>query len=1150
MVRKWKLLLTSGLLSCLPVGLVTALSISASDTSKIVTILKITNRQIDVNDPRLSERFQQAFAIQYGDQLDNLANRTDLIQLILKELITYQNQTSTLPIFATSFDFEQFYYQFSQLQSTNFNPDDAIVFSYSSNNQWKDLAAGILKINIKIGKNLQSTFLFENSQSETEIVFSGLLKQVDWYQRSTISGRDDWNETNVADDQIVKPYILANKGQQTLWDDIKNLQDPQGFVYRNLIKYEHQNGVVINGQNDEDLANYVLATNLDQSTTEQLGLIRDVQLEPFFASGKVKLTIDLEEQQWRDDKKPVLQDRFGNWNAITENQLITIWLGGWKKDYSFSTQTTNHSELSFDAKQIQVANKTLNEYSVKDLVTQIDNGDFSVIDQALINFSDYLDPDGAHKLVNTRLRYGEWKTIGGQIDYQILAQNQWSGDLKLQVSFDPNLIKQHFNQALGNGFKQMQQTNFVINFTNLKPLRILKQQANRFEWRWLNQTTIKDWFAIQDINQIDLIVIGEVVKKQLITYQNQTLDRDRVFITNATDLKQLNDFKITRFDPDWEQGVVEIEWEHPISANSNFNDQDYQSATVAKGSFTIKGFLAQANDQFDFKPANKTLQLDIRKYNQTNGVQPIDFASQIDQSWIVANLINFQDFNNKPNALFNTNAKLSDFYQKLLLPNGIQLSLNGDQSTIDGKIKLNSLYLKGDQQDPTFHFQIINLIAKKQFKHIPNLDGSEWNLDQIDRNWVFNNLISFNDRQVAKPALIVNQSARDWFNQSLLDLEINKSYWNHQVEIRFRFRDQPDLITVINQVAGRAKFIVNQQLDLKTQMLVNYQNENDLLEKLVNFDMQPTNEQAWLTTNVNQSEFMQHYFQNLNIINRDLYQNLLTFKATINGTQYQINLNFNPDTINVFDLDRQFQMEQPFVDDPGSWLKMIDFAGSRYGLKSWFRINITKEQFLAQSQLKLIDRDGMIGSANWELVSQVPFNSDHNKMIGIKTLNLSTFGLDASGTFSHENQVDAQLNDLLKEIKTFQDLNANFVYDQLIGYQDQSRTLIATTNLTKEQFQKVSQLTIINRQTNVEINFKFASKLNQGQVEQASIKITNLPFLKHTLSLFDINLIVTISALVVLVAIISTIVIVKVRARKHIQKILKEHQLKQENSIY
>lgn len=1150
MVRKWKLVLTSGILSCLPVGLATALSISAVDASKIVTILKIINQQIDVNDPRLSEKFQQAFAIQYGDQLDNLANRTDLIQLILKELITYQNQTSVLPIFATSFDFEQFYYQFSQLQSTNVNPDDAIVFSYSPNNQWKDLAAGILKINIKIGKNLQSSFLFENGQSETEIVFSGLLKQVDWYQRSAISGRDDWNETNVADDQIVKPYVLANKGQQTLWDDIKNLQDPQGFVYNNLIKYEHQNGVAINGQNNDDLANYVLATNLDQSTSEQLGLIRDVQLEPFFASGKIKLTIDLEEQQWRADKKPVLQDRFGNWNAITENRLLTIWLGGWKKDYSFSTQTTNNSELSFDAKQIRVANQALSDYTVKDLVTQINDGDFSVVDQALINFSDYLDPDGAHKLVNTRLRYAEWKTIGGQIDYQILAQNQWSGDLKLQVSFDPNLIKQHFNQALGTGFKQMQQTNFVINFTNLKPVRIFKQQANRFEWRWLNQTTIKDWFAIQDINQIDLKAIGETVKKQLINYQNQSQDNDRVFITNATDFKQLGDFKITRFDAKWEQGVVDIEWEHPISANSNFNDQDYESATVAKGSFTIKGFLSQATNQFDFKPASKSLQLDIKKYNQTNGVQPIDFASQIDPAWVVANLINFQDFNNKANALFSTDAKLSDFYQKLLLPNGIQLSLNGDQSTIDGKIKLNGIYLKGDQQDQTFHFQIINLIPKKQFHHFSYLDGKGWDLDQIDRNWVLNNLISFNDRQVAKPALIVNQSARDWFNQSLLDLEINKSYWKHQVEIRFRFRDQPDLVTVIDRLAGSAHFIINQQLDLKTQMLVNYQNENDLFEKLVNFDMQPTNAQAWLTTNVNQSEFMQHYFQNLSIINRDLYQNLLTFKATINGTQYEINLNFNPDTINVFELDQQFQMEQPFVDDPGSWLNLIDFAGSRRGLKSWFRINLTKEQFLAQSQLKLIDRDGMIGSVNWQLVSQVPFNSDHDKAIGVKTLNLSTFGLDASGTFSYENQVNAQLNDLLKEIKNFQDLNENFVYDQLIGYQDQSRTLIATTNLTKEQFRKVSQLSIINRQTNVEIIFKFASKLNQGQVEQASIKITNLPFLKHTLSQFDINLIVTISALVVLVAIISGIVIVKVRARKHLQKILKEHQLKQENSIY
>ena len=65
-------------------------------------VLTITNNAIDVNDPRLSSQFRKTFSSLDADQLSDLANRPTLVQLILKELITYRDQNATItPIFST-----------------------------------------------------------------------------------------------------------------------------------------------------------------------------------------------------------------------------------------------------------------------------------------------------------------------------------------------------------------------------------------------------------------------------------------------------------------------------------------------------------------------------------------------------------------------------------------------------------------------------------------------------------------------------------------------------------------------------------------------------------------------------------------------------------------------------------------------------------------------------------------------------------------------------------------------------------------------------------------------------------------------------------------------------------------------------------------
>lgn len=1146
----------TSVISLATVALTTTISATENQfQSKLSEVLTITNDAIDVNDPRLSNQFRKTFSTLDADQLNDLANRTTLVQLILKELITYSDQSATIsPIFSTSWTFSQFYYQFSQIQAQVVDPADAISFSYGNQGPFKNLANGELKVKITIGKNLKNQFSFANGEDEVEITFFGFQKQYDWYQRTDASGQSDWNVNNVANDHLVNPYQLPNRHDRTLWNDIKDLQDPQQFVYDYLIKYEHQLGQAINGSNDPDLANQVLTTNLDRDQLIVQKAIEKVNLEPFFASGKIHLQIWIKQSPWRADKLTLLNDQFGTWSGLKTNR-IDLWIGGWKKDYSFAMQPNQDQVVNFDSRDVVIDGQTLSDWSADQLATMVSQGDDQILDQALINFSDYLNPDQANKLINTRLRYQEWKTIGTKLNYQVNAIDRWNGTLKLQVYFDPKWTNLHFVEALGSGFKKIDRFNFMIEFNHLKPEQNLIQQANQFNWSWLNQSTISDYFAIDDPNTIDFKKITNVVKTKLINYQ-PSVQNDFALATNAANANALDRFKISDFKPDWNQGQVQISWQYQVDAKTIFNGIEYLKPSIVKQSFIINGFQTEARQKYHFDVA-KDLELDINDFNQTSNQAPIHFATQIDQKWIINNLINFANQAAKPNALFTTDATLQAFNEQLLVANGISLNLSGDQSYLDGKIKLNRNALVGNfNEDVVFHFRIKSLVAKKQFVHIDHLVANDLNLDDLDRNWVLNNLISFSDHQVANPALIVNQSRQGWLTTSFTNLIIEKSYQNRQATIRFQFQDQPDLVSTISGLIANVHWDFNWHLNVD-DLIVNYQSGDDLIANLVNFgDDDNLKKQAFLNTNVSRQEFFTTYFQGLVVKERNLYDHYIQFEIKLQGLGAQtIWLQFNRDAINIFDLDPYYQAKgyDPNQIDQ-AWLEsQIDFAGSRINQPSWFRTNLTKAQFQTWFKWKLIANDQSIGALKLELNSQVKFNFDHFQdfATGIEKLNLSLFGFKAGGQFSFENQVNGQLNFNLAQLTNANQLNENFIYDNLITYQSQKPVLgtIATTNLTKAQLQAVTKLVIEINDTSVVLKFNFASALNQQQLDQASITITNLKFLKQPWSQFDLNLIIIISTFALIFAIGTTILGWQIhRVRKQKASAFK-HKLKQQNRL-
>ena len=1081
--------------------------------SRAREILTITNDTIDVNDPKLSQQFRDLFASQSVDHLQDLAFNKDRIQAILKELIQYGDLVPAItPIFKTAFKFSEFYYQFSQLQADHIDPNRAIVFSYDQQDPFSDLANGVLKIKIKIGKDLQNQFLFAGGKDEVQIKFVGLKKQLDLYMRDGISGQPFWDETNVIDDSVVKPYILKNKANTTLWRDVSAIKDPAQLIYDNLFLYDHRNGSAI--QNQAGVDDYVLATNLTKADLKALNLITNIEIEPFFASGKIKISFDLGSNSLRDDKLINLNDKIGSWSTLKSDSAkrITIWLGGWKRDYSFAILQSTYQQ-SFDGAKIAIdQNQKLNEIDLEQLVNEIKRHNYEIIERALINFSDYLDPDGAHKLINTRLRYAEWKGLNGKINLNIKKIDWWNGELVLNVSFDPNLMTMHFNDALGKNFSQMKQFNFEVRFFNLQKVQVLKPRLTNINWLWLSKTTISDFFEIKN-QQIDLAAISQIIKAKLIGYQ-QNRD-DLVWITSALNQSELSGFNVTNFEADFLKGQVKIDWTYDIKAPARFNDQWYVQDQVYQGEpIIIKGFRAQPNQQFSFDLVKQNATLDINQFNGTSNEPMVNFAWQIDLNWVFKNLINFKGAPVKPNALFATDATFSEFFEFLLVNRGLALKVNSDQSRLDGVITLDHRYLKNQNQshsDISFHFQIYNLQPIKTININDNFK-IDLDLDDFNREYVMKHLISFSDRIVEKPLMVVNQSYQDWLTTSLIGFEIEKEYLHNRAFLHFKFRDFNDLDIEITGFRGVAKFKIYNRISSDQFHLAQIQNGNDLLNNLVNYNGQNQFSSVWLATNVSQQEFYQSYLKAITLIDRNFINNTIKFRVEIADpikglVNQDLVVAFNPNVINFYDFDKSYRVEQLALDKLWSHISFSD----RVLDKAWFKTNLSQSQFQKMVQLSQVDQDLIIGTTSIKLTSQLSFDFDFSSFEQTSLINqnevvLDLFSSKNQATFMIDWQIDGLLNDALRGITRFNDLNQAFVYNNLIGYQNQSQGFLGTTNLTKQQFIKMSDLVISNQGTFVLIRFNFASAINQGQNLWLETKITNLPFLKQAPSQYDVNL--------------------------------------------
>ena len=678
--------------------------------------LTVKNTKIDLNNSALSNGFKEFFTPLYPEDFKKLITDTTKVQYLLNELVSYSDKKNPLAIFETDLPFEEFYNKYSQMQKGIFNPDKAIVFSYdddATKNTNSSIANGTMKGKIKIGKDLVNQFQFSttNNGNSTEIEFelNNLQYQFDIYFRNQALGQDNWDKTNVADDAIVKPFIIEGKEAQTILQELTTKpNDFTNFVLDNFIIYDHHNGKKI-ADNSKDNRNKILATNLSKDDFKNRKILETVIAEPFVGSGKFRIFIKFNtysfRNKWLDQKPKSINDDRGTFVQLENDAAKVFWLAGWKKDYSFNflkTQTELDSEkLILNPFAGEGFNNFLKKYTPEQIEKLINQKQCDDLFKGLVNFSAYLfkNPGGLlplpvnalpEKLLTTNLIFEEFKTLTQKNPFRIFANNygdnvyldNFKGTFSGMMVVDDFLVKQHYIESPDNTkydkFDQSSKIGLDFKLKNLRKKMFFKpndfevDQNNFINVEWLNNQTIKDFFGanipfndVRQISEQDLKTIKEKILKNFVKYNHNNFDNldkndFKIFpiLTNAItydDLEKAVSLSTNDLSFDLLKGTLGASFTFKFKngiLNDKYETQEESSFTIT---FKLKGFKPDKNNgQYDFNSApnqnnNNTNVVSIQEFNKVNP-QFIAYANEIDRNWILDNLIKYEVTTTKPFA--------------------------------------------------------------------------------------------------------------------------------------------------------------------------------------------------------------------------------------------------------------------------------------------------------------------------------------------------------------------------------------------------------------------------------------------------------------------------------------------------------------------
>lgn len=828
----------------------------------IETLIK-NSSLIDLSNNSLNIDFIKRFEKMFPHELKDLVNNTTNIQYILKDLISYSDKPNNNAIFSTNLTFNDFYNKFSQLNSEKKPIDQVIYFQYDQNdgeNPFTKIANGEVQLIAKIGENIKHLFKFNDNQYELKFNLVNLKKQYDIYFRNEAVGDLTWNETNVADDSIVKPFIIDGVNNKSLVDmNLLSSNEMKKYFLDNLVTYENNNGQKIN---ENKGLNSILATNLSQKDFNNI--IKYFQADVFVGSGKVKVTIALDtsggldsnndfQNVWLSNKQKSLSDTKGSFSQtkISKMEFKTFWISGWKKDYSFNkNKDINNSIIELDASKIKdlTSNLFLNRYKASEIKSMVASGSFDELFKNLIGFKAYNQrlEDLKTKLMITNLSFLEFKTLVKNELMKFIDKEQaninsiddfegvYNGQLKIDNSFvGSHWVKNKFeNNFVQFPTKGQTLINFKIN--NLKQNMFFKMNSYNLDFDnfikvdWLANQTINEFFFGQNqtvllpnqqpnINDDQIKKIKQKILDNFVKYRyngKQFNENDFAgfpILSNALDSSSVD--KIVSIDNqsfkyDLEKGQFQVKLIFNYQ-NGLLNNSNEKNITIK-----ISGFKSEKPIQkYDFFENQNGKIIDIQQFNQQS-LNKVDLdPSKLDANWVIDNLIEFSTNQNPTSNLkiFSTNATKEEFVNSILykttyIGKGIELQTSNDGSTIDGKIYLKKEKINFQQNVEdnylTYHFKIVNFPYKFNYEIINNFNINSINNDfmknifNVTSSNIIDNLFSFSDYFKDNFIFKTNLTKKKYFESIFENIEIIKNFDKNTINIVVSHKNQENKINI------------------------------------------------------------------------------------------------------------------------------------------------------------------------------------------------------------------------------------------------------------------------------------------------------------------------------------------------------------------
>lgn len=1075
------------------------------------------------------------------------------------------------------------------------------------------ISNGEIKLSIKPGEDLYNNS-FNNNLSTNQVYFyiKDLKTQFDIYKNNESLNESEYSSKSKK--EIYNNYsidisdIFDNKNDyDEIYDlrDVKNIEELKQFIKDELILYDNQNGErLINSYRKNK---YIFATNLNKEDfysreiINENDKIKNINIEDIDkVNGRFIFSISNLDMgtPWREEKINI--DGFSKTYQEIDggNNKIYFAISGFKKHFDLiqnKNRELDADKLSFiDDNESNITEKDLSEFNALDVENaalnksnKIENDlSFDDLISSLINFKhDIFDNDikfNKFKLLNTFLDKEDFiNYMNPEFLEDSIERHDVIGSITLDLAMPNEENVFNYNEDV-----------LVINNSNINQYgEVIKSNLLNFTINGLKQNILLTKFDEDNTDNNYTLTSNSSLRSYTVNQIINKHNEDPYFLLK--DIFQTNDnFDGSLFSLNGSlkelynesNGVIkDIKFENinnPMGemsirfifnqVNGTFNGKEYIKQEGAEKPedlvINLKGF------KKDINVSNRVVKLDVNEYNKSTintNRTPINDMSEINERFIIDNLIKYSDYGWNNNNLLETNLKKSEFESYLLdkNKNGIEIYQNRSKGIVEGVIHLNEhngwkpMRSLMDSFVGDINFTISGFETADEYFQANNVtldisnytdDFSSISLNDFDKSFILEKMIKYGDynKNLSKPLLTTNVSKVNFVNKYLEDMKISKNNSNKSASVLFRVRNSDGTIkeirssNIINFEAS-TYFDVTNKINhlLPEDIKIDEINEDYIINNLISFETSITKGNKIITTNITKEEFIDSYLDEIVIKSNeeDKFNNQIKFSMSLKKPinyqlKYDFTVNVRTDKAYVNLNKNEFfvpqhilnkNMDEINVDDIKSLIKTSDNNISNY----LFAINVNKVDLDKYVDI-IINKNQKLGLVELDFKFKDIGNSDEN----VQNLKMNLSGFKNNVNFELvNNTIDINWYPVFDNINSLNEIDEQFIIDNLIKYEDDSNdkpNIIGSVNLTKEEFLKFyDTIEIQNNGNKISVSIKFKNNINYSKTvssNEVNFEITDNSLIKiednsSTIIALSVSIPLAVIFLIVLIVILVKI---------------------------